>query len=89
MTEATWGDDAKNPGLDWSMSAALQNVTRADQDVAEVANLAGVVRDWLQLDPEHQRAAVLTPERAIMLDGVGHDSLTADGIATLAERLPS
>ena len=89
MTEATWGDAAKNPDIDWSMSAALENVTRADQDIAEVANLAGVVRAWLALDPEHQRAAVLTPERPLMLDGAAHDSLTADGIAMLAERLPA
>lgn len=89
MTEATWGEASKNPDIDWSMSAALENVTRGDQDIAEVANLAGVVREWLKLGPEHRAHAVLTPERPILIDGASHDSLTVDGIAMLAERLPN
>ena len=88
MTEATWGEDAKTPDIDWSMSAALENVTRGGEEVAEVANLEGVVREGLGLDPEHREAAVLTPERPLLLDGVSHDRLSADGIAVLAERLP-
>lgn len=88
MTEATWGEASKTPEINWSMSAALENVVRGDKDVAEVTNLARVVRDWLRLDPVHQRAAILTPERPIMLDGGSHESFTADGIAALAERLP-
>lgn len=89
MTEATWGDATKTPDVDWSMSAALENVTRGGEDVAEVANLEGVVRERLRLDPEHQRAAVLRLERPILLDGASHDSLSASGITMLAERLPS
>lgn len=89
MTEATWGDATKTPDIDWSMSAALENVTRGGEDIAEVASLENVVREWLGLDPEHRQVAVLTPERAILLDGASHDSLSADGIAVLAERLPS
>jgi len=89
MTEATWGDDAQNPAIGWRMSAALENVPRGDSDVAEVTNLAGAVREWLTLDPEHQRSAVLTPEHPVTLDGVSHDTLTGETIATLAERLPA
>ena len=89
MTEAAWGDATKTLDVDWAMSAALENVTRGGEDVAEVANLEGVVREWLRLDPEHQRAALLTPERPILLDGASHGSLTADGSAMLSERLPS
>jgi hypothetical protein len=89
MTEASWGDASKSPPIDWSMSASLENVVRNDQDIAEVANLEGVVREWLKLDPEHQAAAILSVERPIILDGASHDSLSSDGIAMLAERLPT
>lgn len=89
MTEATWGDAAKSPSIDWTMSASLENVVRSEQDIAEVANLEGVVREWLKLDPEHKAAAILSVERPIILDGVSHDSLSSDGIAALAERLPT
>lgn len=89
MTEATWGDASKSPAIDWSMSASLENVVRSEQDVAEVANLEAVVREWLTLDPEHKAAATLSVERPIILDGASHDSLSADGIAMLAERLPA
>lgn len=70
------------------MSAALENVVPQGEDVVEVTNLAGVVREWLNLDPVHRDAAILTPERPIMLDGASHEQLSADGIAVLAERLP-
>lgn len=89
MAEATWGDAWKSPDVDWSMSVALENVTRGGEDIAEVANLAGVVREWLKLDPEHLAAAVLSLERPVLLDGVSYDGLTSDGIAALAERLPA
>ncbi|HXH16215.1 MAG TPA: hypothetical protein VNJ10_08800 [Sphingomonas sp.] len=89
MTEATWGDDAKTPDIDWRMSAALENVPRGDQDLAEVTNLEGAVRTWTTLDPEHRGAAVLTPERPLQIDGATHVTLAGDGIAALAERLPS
>ena len=89
MTEATWGDDALSPAIDWTMSAALKNVPRGNDKLPEVASLAGVVRAWLELDPEHQAAATLTPERPITLDGAAHETLHGDAIAALAERLPA
>jgi hypothetical protein len=88
MTEATWGDDALTPDIDWTMSAALANVERGGTDMPEVSSLAAVVRAWLELDPVHQAAATLTPERPITLDGAALDTLHGDGIAALAERLP-
>ncbi|PZO75946.1 MAG: hypothetical protein DI640_04000 [Sphingomonas taxi] len=89
MTEATWGDDVKTPEIDWRMSAALENVPRGGEDVAEVTSLEGAVRAWTALDSAHRDAAILTPERAVLIDGASHVSLTGDGIAALAERLPS
>ena len=88
MAEATWGDDAMSPDIDWTMSAALKNVERGDEELPEVTSLAGAVRAWLQLDPEHKAAATLTPERPIMVDGAMMDTLHGDGIAALAGRLP-
>ena len=46
MTEATWGTDTKSPAIEWRMSAALENVPRGENDVAEVTSLAGAVREW-------------------------------------------
>jgi len=89
MTEATWGDDAKTPAIDWQMSASLENVHRGDVDLAEVTSLRGAVRAWQQLDPEHQAAATLTPERPVQIDGVSTVSFTGDAIAVLAEQLGS
>lgn len=88
MTEAVWGD-AASPGIDWRMSAALQNVPRGAAELAEVTSLEGTVRAWLALDPAHQRDAILTPERPLMLDGVSTADLHGDHIATLADRLPA
>lgn len=88
MTEATWGE-ATTPSIDWTMSAALRDVVRGGEDIAEVANLAGVVREWLALDPAHRGDAVLTVEHPITIDGAQHASLSAEGIAWLAERLPA
>jgi hypothetical protein len=88
MTEATWGDDIKTPGIDWRMSASLENVPRGDSDLAEVTSLEGAVRAWLDLDPEHKAVAVLTPERAVLIDGVSSESLAGDSIAALTEHLP-
>lgn len=89
MTEATWGNDAKTPDIDWRMSAALENVPRGDSDIAEVASLEGAVRVWIDLDPEHKSAATLTAERAVQIDGVSVETFTGEGIAVLAERLPA
>jgi len=50
MTEATWDDAAKNPPIDWRMSAALENVPRGNSDIAEVTSLEGAVRAWVTLD---------------------------------------
>ena len=88
MTEATWGD-AASPEIDWRMSAALENVPRGTEDVAEVTSLEGAVRAWIELDPDHRRGAVLTPERSVRLDGAAISSFDGDGIAALAERLPA
>jgi hypothetical protein len=89
MTEATWGDDAKTPEIDWRMSAALENVPRGDADLAEVTSLEGAVRAWTALDPEHRNAAVLTPERALQIDGASLTTFAGDGIAALVDLLPS
>jgi hypothetical protein len=74
MTEATWGESAKTPEINWRMSASLENVPRGDSDVAEVTNLERAVRDWQKLDPEHQAAAVLTVEHPVQIEGrLQHD----------------
>lgn len=88
MAEATWGEDAATPQINWRMSAALENVPRGEEDVAEVTSLEGAVRAWLGLDPDHRAAAVLTPDHPVMIDGAAHETFAADGIARLAEELP-
>lgn len=87
MTEATWGGDAAAP-IDWTMSAALENVARGQQELPEVTSLAGAVRAWMELDAAHRSAATLTPERPVVVDGALVDTLHGDGIAALAGRLP-
>lgn len=88
MTEATWGLETKTPDIDWTMSAALENVVRGGDDVPEVTNLRGAVEAWMGLDPAHRAQAVLTLERSILLNGVSLASFEGEGIAALAERLP-
>jgi hypothetical protein len=88
MTEATWGGDAKTPDIDWRMSASLENVQRGDGDFAEVTSLEGAVRAWSGLDAAHRSAAVLTPERAVLIDGVSSAIFIGDGIASLIDLLP-
>jgi hypothetical protein len=88
-TEATWGDGVKTPPIDWRMSAALENVPRGDGDVAEVTSLQEAVRVWAGLDPEHRAAAVLSVEHPLQIDGAASDSFSGEGIAVLAERLPT
>lgn len=88
MTEATWGD-AADSAIDWRMSAALENVPRGGGDVAEVTSLARAVAAWQALDPEHRAAAILTPERALLIDGASVASFEGDRIADLAERVPA
>jgi hypothetical protein len=89
MVEAIWGEDAKTPDIDWRMSAALEDVPRGDGDLAEVTSLEGAVRAWLDLDLEHKAAATLTAERPVQIDGVSNTSFVGEGIAALAEQLPS
>jgi hypothetical protein len=88
MTEATWGEAAKTPEINWRMSASLENVPRGAIDVAEVTNLERAVRDWLVLDPQHQRAATLATEHGVQIDGVSSMTFTGEAIAALADHLP-
>ena len=88
MSQASWGD-AGTPEINWRMSAALQNVPRGDEDVAEVTSLEGAVRAWLALDPDHRSAATLTPEHPLLIDGASIPEFSGEGIAALAERLPA
>lgn len=89
MTEATWGDGAKTPPINWRMSAALENVPRGGDDVAEVTSLEGAVRAWTQLDADHRAAAILSVEHPVQIDGAASQSFAGEGIAALAERLPA
>lgn len=89
MTEATWGESAKTPEINWRMSASLENVPRGDNDVAEVTNLERAVRDWRELDPEHQVAAILTVEHAVQIDGASITTFAGKAIAALADHLPA
>ena len=89
MSEATWDEEAKTPSIDWSVSAAFENVTRGGQDVAEVTSLENAVREWLALDAGHQAQATLTIENPILLEGVLTSSFTGRTILALAEHLPS
>jgi hypothetical protein len=88
MSEATWGENAKTPHINWRMSASLENVPRGESDLAEVTNLEKAVRDWLGLDAEHQSAAVLSTEHPLQLDGASATSFAGESIAALAEHLP-
>ena len=85
--EGTRGDQQAS-GIDWRMSAALECVPRGDTELAEVTSLENAVRAWRDLDVEHRLLAVLTPERAVQIDGVNHVSFTGEAIAWLAGRLP-
>ena len=77
------------PEINWRMSAALQNVPRGDDDLAEVTSLEGAVLAWLALDPAHRGAATLTPEHSLLIDGASIPEFAGQGIAALAERLPA
>ena len=89
MTEATWGESAKTPEINWRISASLENVPRGDSDVAEVTNLERAVRDWRELDPEHQATAVLTVEHPVQIDDASSTTFAGEGIAALADHLPA
>lgn len=83
----SWGDQAQNPAPEWTMSAALENVSRGGSQLAEVTSLREAVEAWGRLDPAAQEAAVLTPERPVIIDGAQRDRFEGQGIAVLAERL--
>lgn len=87
MTEASWGE-AGSPEINWRMSAALENVPRGDQDLAEVTSLGGAVRAWQALDPSRQADAILTPEQPLLIDGVAMSEFVGPGIEALVGRLP-
>lgn len=88
MTEATWGESAKTPDINWRMSASLENVPRGETDIAEVTNLERAVRDWVRLDPEHRDAATLTTDHPVQIEGVSSTTFTGEAIAAIAEHLP-
>jgi len=88
MTEATWGESAKTPDINWRMSASLENVPRGETDIAEVTNLERAVRDWVRLDPEHREAATLTTDHAVQIEGFSSTTFTGEAIAALVEHLP-
>jgi hypothetical protein len=88
MTEATWGSSADPTAIEWTMSAALENVPRGDSELAEVTSLEGAVRAWRDLDAEHRIDARLSTERPIQLDGVPTAIFTGNAIEELAKRLP-
>lgn len=69
------------------MSAALENVPRGGGELPEVTSLAGAVRAWQALDGELQAEAVLTPERAVTLDGESVSAFSGMAIRDLAARL--
>ena len=87
MTEASWGD-AGSPGINWRMSAALENVPRGEEDLAEVTSLERAVRAWLALDATHRAEATLTPEQPLLIEGASLSVFSGEGIAALAEHLP-
>lgn len=75
--------------IDWTMSAALENVPRGDLELAEVTSLEGAVRAWLALDTDDRSDATLTLDRALILDGITRMDLEGDEIQALADRLPA
>jgi hypothetical protein len=87
MTEASWGDGATSPPIDWTMSAALENVVRGGDDIAEVTNLRDAVQAWRELDPEHRARAILILDHPIRIDGANANRFEGEGIGILAERL--
>ena len=77
------------PEINWRMSASLEIVPRGDSDIAEVTNLERAVRDWRELDPEHQAAAVLTVEHPVQIDGASITTFADEAVAALADHLPA
>ncbi len=69
------------------MSASLENVHRGNSDLAEVTSLRAAVPAWQQLDSDHKAAAILTPEHALLIDGVATASFSGEAVTAFAERL--
>ncbi|MBC9030851.1 hypothetical protein IAG41_00455 [Sphingomonas sp. JC676] len=88
MTEASWGDAAASRPIDWTMSAALENVVRGGDDIAEVTNLHEAVQAWRELDPEHRARAILILDHPVRIDGALANRFEGEGIGILVERLP-
>ena len=74
--------------IDWTMSAALKNVSRGGNELPEVTSLVGAVRAWTALDNELQNEAVLTPEHPVTVDGEATAAFTGQTIRVLADQLP-
>ena len=74
--------------IEWTMSAALANVDRGGNEVAEVTSLEGAVRAWLTLDDGLRNDAILRPERAVTIDGENVVVFAGQAIRALADRLP-
>ena len=83
----SWGDDTRTPPVEWTMSAALQSVVRDGADIVEVTSLREAIEAWKRLDPDHRTAAVLTPDRPILIEGVQHGQFEGAGIQLLSELL--
>lgn len=76
--------------IPWTASAALENVVRAGNDLAEVTSLEGCVRAWLELDDVHKRRAELVMEKAFQFQDEGYTRVFhEEGIAELAKHLPT
>ena len=73
--------------INWTMSAALENIERGGNELPEVTNLRAAVLAWMGLDNELQNEAVLTPESPVELDGETIASFSGQAIRALAERL--
>lgn len=84
----TAAENGAAPDINWSMSAALENVPRGDSELAEVTSLAGAVTAWQALEPTQKAQAVLTVERELMIGGETVTSLSGDAIGELAALLP-
>jgi len=88
MTEATWSGSDEGT-IEWTMSAALEDVPRGGEQVPEVTSLERAVRAWRELSSEQRVAAVLTSERPVKLPGeTPLDRFVGEAIGQLAEQLP-
>lgn len=81
--------DGPRDEIDWTMSAALENVPRGDSELAEVTSLASAVTAWLALDPAHRAEAVLTLDTPLTLEGARRMEFEGEEIKALADRLPA